>query len=199
MQLSKVHDSYQDTEERCLLRRIAAQDRQAFEVLYNRYAPRLRIYLTRLLKRHELVDETLNDVMLVLWQKADRRPPAVPLIAWLYGIARHKAYKAFTQATSADVLSDAPEPMSSGLGPEHTLLDDEQGRTLERALDTLPPHERTAIELLLHQGQTYQEIAEHMETSVNTVKTLMRCGRQRLAARVTRLEGSREFSDARAC
>ena len=55
-----------------LMRAVARQDRTAFKTLYERYAPRLGSHLLKLLKRPELVDEAVNDVMLAVWQNAGR-------------------------------------------------------------------------------------------------------------------------------
>jgi hypothetical protein len=73
-----------------LIRRITAKDHQAFETLYYRYAPRLGRYLMRLLKKRELVEEVINDVMLVAWQNAACFDPTIAHLShWLFGIA-HK-------------------------------------------------------------------------------------------------------------
>jgi RNA polymerase sigma-70 factor (ECF subfamily) len=50
-------------EDLVLMRRVAAGDRQAFEMLYRRYAQPLAGYLTKLLHQRELVEEVLDDVM----------------------------------------------------------------------------------------------------------------------------------------
>lgn len=78
-------------DERELLCHVTAQDTQAFETLYTCYTSQVRGYLARSLCPSDLIDEVLQDVMLVLWQRAERVPPAVPLLAWLCGVARHKA------------------------------------------------------------------------------------------------------------
>jgi hypothetical protein len=67
-----------------LIRRITAKDRQAFEALYYRHAPRLGRYLMRLLRKRELVEEVINDAMLVVWQNAACFEPATArLSSWL--------------------------------------------------------------------------------------------------------------------
>ena len=50
-----------------LVERVATRDREAFEILYKRYAPRVYAYLSSQIRQRELVEETVNDVMMVVW------------------------------------------------------------------------------------------------------------------------------------
>jgi RNA polymerase sigma-70 factor (ECF subfamily) len=125
--------------------------------------------------------------MLVLWQDAERVPPAVSLMAWLCGVARHKARKALARA-SAPPISHARHAHIDADAPEFVLLRQEYGRTLRHALDTLPLCERTALELLVYQGCSHQEIAAVTGTPVSTVRTRVSRARQRLRARTAKLD-----------
>jgi RNA polymerase sigma factor (sigma-70 family) len=78
-------------EDLMLMRRVAAGDRQAFEMLYRRYGPRLAGYLTKLLHQRELVEEVLDDVMLVVWQNAARFDPTARFSTWLFGSAHNNS------------------------------------------------------------------------------------------------------------
>ena len=59
-----------DAEHLELLKRIAVKDRVAFEKLYNRMHPQLTRYLSRMLRRPELVEEVVSDTLFVVWEKA---------------------------------------------------------------------------------------------------------------------------------
>lgn len=154
----------------CLLHRIAAQDRQAFDTFYAQYAPRLRRYVARLLPDPTLVEDVSHDVMLVVWQQAARFPATVPLWAWLCGIARHKARTAWARTSSRALAPVGPADRQTA-APEVLLLQQEAGRVLDQALDTLPFYERTALRLLVQQGCSYQDIAAVMDTPISTVRT----------------------------
>lgn len=176
-----------------LLCRVAAQDQQAFATLYARYAPRVCGYLVRRLSRADLVDDVLQEVMLVLWQRASRCPPTVPLVAWLYGIARRKAWKARSRTSvptrpPAPAPAPAPQEAIDADDPERIMLRQEYGCRLAGALDTLPLHERLALLLLVQQGYSHQEIAARTNVPVSTVRTRVSRARQRLRARVAALD-----------
>lgn len=184
--------------DRELMYAVAHKDRQAFKALYERYAPRIGTYLFKLMKRHELVDETMNDVMLAVWQHADRfDPERGQLLTWLFGIAHNKGLKALRSAgrsrpeVSIDPLSPAaleeagdseevPQAMAP-VNPERTVLGWELGQTMAWALEQLSPDHRAVVELTFGEEHSYPEIAEVLDCPINTVKTRMFHARKKLA------------------
>ena len=189
-----VHDASLPDHDLALIRAVAQRNRQAFEALYCRYAPRLGRYLSRLLRQRELVEEVLNDVMLVVWQSAARYDPAsARLSTWLFGIAHHKALKALARRSrqsaeipleSAGVDADDPDHPASAPcphNPERIAMGRELGRALESALAALSAEHRAVIELAFGQDCSYEEIATITGCPVNTVKTRMFHARKRLA------------------
>jgi RNA polymerase sigma factor (sigma-70 family) len=166
-----------------LIRRVAAKDRQAFEILYHRYAQRLYRYLSKLISQRELIEEVLDDVMLVVWQNASRYNHTSRISTWMFGIAYHKALKALARSShqSRDEPLAMPEDRIDPEGPEGAMTRRELHNTLARALETLPPELRAVVELTFYHGCSYQEIAESIGCPVNTVKTRMFHARRRLA------------------
>src|SRR6187401_2056831 len=75
-----------------LLGRCATRDRAAFAELYQATAPRLLACLLAILKRRELAEDALQEVMVRIWQRSTQydgyggRP-----MAWLVSIARYHA------------------------------------------------------------------------------------------------------------
>jgi RNA polymerase sigma-70 factor (ECF subfamily) len=176
-------------EDLVLIRRVARHDRQAFEILYHRYARRLASYLARLLRQRELVEEVLNDVMLVVWQNAARFEPTARFSTWLFGIAHHKAMKALGRSANKPLpMLTVPHAEASDQdNPEGMMTHQELGHTLTRALSTLSPEQRAVVELTFYHEYSYQEIAEIVGCPVNTVKTRMFHARRRLAQCLARL------------
>ena len=189
-----------------LMRAIAKKDRRAFETLYYTYSPRLGRYLIRLLKRRELVDEVLNDVMLVVWQNAESYDPSLSrLSTWLFGIAHNKALKALSKVSQhrsevsidpieADDFAEAsdstdPAVRSDPHNPEQTLIGRQLGHALQWAVESLSAEHRSVIELAFAEDYSYQEIAVTLDCPVNTVKTRMFYARKHLAQLLTRYEG----------
>jgi RNA polymerase sigma factor (sigma-70 family) len=169
-----------------VIRRVAAKDRQAFEILYHRYARRLYGYLSKFIRRREIAEEVVNDVMLAIWQSAPRFNYTSRLSTWIFGIAHHKALKALgragaTEPPSAVVALDNGE----NEGPDIVVQRAELASTLASALDRLPPEQRAVVELAFSHERSYHEIAEITGSPVNTVKTRMFHARKRLARLLT--------------
>jgi RNA polymerase sigma factor (sigma-70 family) len=172
-----------------LVRQIATQDRQAFDTFYTQYGPRLRRYITRLPRDQALVDDVSQDVMLVVWQQAAHFPATIPIWAWLCGIARHKARKAWAR-TAAHALVPAGPAEHQVASLEVGLLQQETERVLAQALDALPFYERTVLQLRVQQGYAYRDIAQVMDTPLSTVRTRVWRACQRLRVHVAAQEAA---------
>lgn len=173
--------------ETTLLRRVGARDRKAFEALYHQYYRRLFSYLLKVMRRTDLVEEVLNDVMLAIWKGASGFDGRSRPSTWIFGIAYHKALKAMARRAPAaqgyqepgDPEREPAEPVDHD-EPESLLARRELASVLGQALRALPAEQRTVVELTYYYGLPYQEIAEIMGCPVNTVKTRMFHARRRL-------------------
>ena len=171
-----------DQDDLVLLCQVAAHDHQAFERLYQRYTPRLTAYLRTLLGSPDLVEEVLHDVLLVVWYQAAAYQATGRVSTWLFGIARHKALKARTQATRPPhTLLPAPDT-GDQTDPEYRLTHQERVRLVRQALDLLPPTLREVLVLTHEHGYPAQVIATRLGCSVATVRYRLQRARRRMAS-----------------
>jgi len=167
--------------ERDLIHRVAARDREAFETLYRRYAPRVFRYLSSQIRQREIVEEALDDVMMVVWETAGRYNGTSQLSTWILGIAHYKALKARARVSTSD--AEFQESDHGGIethSPEAIVAERELTDTIRQAMDALSAEQRAVVELTFYHGRSYAEIAEILDCPVNTVKTRMFHARQRL-------------------
>ena len=184
-----------------LLKRVAAKDRKAFEEFYYLYAEGFGRFLMKMLKQHEWVDEAVNDVMLTIWQIADRYDPERGrLSTWLFGIAHNKGLKLLErngryreesiEDYPVEIDSDEEIAYSSAIpsssDPERTVMGWELGNAISWAFEKLSPDHQAVIELCFSEDFTYQEIADIMDCPLNTVKTRLFHARKRLAEMLAR-------------
>ncbi|WP_229425467.1 MULTISPECIES: RNA polymerase sigma factor [unclassified Massilia] len=167
--------------EACLVGRVAAGDRRAFETLYRAYFPRLTRFLQRMTRSAPLIEEIVNDTLLAVWRKAATFDGSSKVSTWVFAIAYRRACKAL-QALDEPVEALADE--REGLESDRPEWQFDQGRlahAVDAALATLPLAQRIAFQLTFYHDMTYPEIADIMECPVNTIKTRMFHTRKRLA------------------
>ena len=171
-----------------LIRRIAARDRDAFECLYDRYSPRLISFLNRYLDLASLREEVVNEVMIVIWQRAaDFRPTSRPS-TWIFGIARRKAFETQTRAVKAQARPEsALPPRCEEANLEEIVLREERIYLIGQALTQLPPDQRMTLTLAFYHNCSQQEIAARTGYPVSTIKSQMRQGLRRMKVALDRM------------
>lgn len=177
-----LHESNDDTDWD-LIRRVGGGDQGAFEMLYKRYYPYLFRFIYRITHRLLLVEDIINEVMFVVWQKARTVEAKSRASTWIVGIAYKKALKSLygSRDASGDVslheleqaLPDDGKTMTEQLELENLAV---------TALSALTPDQRAVMELAYYQGMHYGEIAAVIGCPENTVKTRMFHARKRLRA-----------------
>lgn len=154
-------------DEKELLVQLNSGDAAAFHALYDRYKRPLAAKLFQLLKSTELVEDTLQDVFLSLWEyrgKFDVDRPFAPL---LYRMARNKVTdiyrKAYRDMNYRAQLTYDDEQLEDPVDVQ--MINQEDMELLQKALDTLPERQREVFVLHKIEGRSYKEISELLSIS----------------------------------
>jgi RNA polymerase sigma factor (sigma-70 family) len=175
-------------EEAQLLRRIALQDRHAFEALYRTYYRRLTRFLDRLTRKPQMIDEILDDTMLVVWRKAATFNGHSQVSTWIFAIAYRKAMRALKREGSrTQILFDHDEPLYAP-SPETAFIEGESRSAIRHLVAELSVEQRAVVELTYYHGCAYKEIADIVGCPVDTVKTRMFHARRKLRSALSRQE-----------
>jgi RNA polymerase sigma factor (sigma-70 family) len=167
-----VHDDH------ALMRRVSQGDRAAFDVVYRRYAERVRAFLLRAMPLHSLVEEALNDTMLTVWRRASRYDGSCRLSTWMFAVAQRKALHALRHARVRTPVPAAEPPSRNEPDAEAQLS--QWKEHLGRALVSLPGEQLAVLELTYFEGYGCREVASLMACPVDTVKTRMFHARRKL-------------------
>src|ERR1041384_5867311 len=92
--------------ERLLVIRAQAGDDAAFAELVERFSPRLRYFLRKLLASADSAEDALQDVWLDVVRGLTRLEDPQALVAWLYRIARDGAYRRLRKARRMELPLD---------------------------------------------------------------------------------------------
>jgi RNA polymerase sigma-70 factor, ECF subfamily len=158
----------------------------------------------KMLKQRDWVDEAVNDVMLTIWQSAERYDPERGrLSTWLFGIAHNKGLKILERngRHREESLEDYPVEVDSGgddtpelyhsvtsptSEPERVVMGWELGDAMTWAFSKLSADHLAVIDLCFGEDCSYQEIADIVGCPINTVKTRLFHARKRLAELLAR-------------
>ncbi len=174
-----------DDSDEALLVRTAAGDREAFEVLYDRFSPRVYGLVRKVVRDPGLSQDTVQDVMTELWRTAPRfDPDRGNAVSWILTLAHRRAVDTVRREQSARDRADAVGRQEDAERPfddvsEAVTMADEHSQ-IRRALDALTELQRQAIEMAYFDGMTYREVAEKLDVPLGTIKTRMRDGMIRL-------------------
>lgn len=166
-------------EENTLITLVAGGDTAAFESLYRRFHPRLFAFVFRTIRRPELVEEVVDDVLLAVWRGAAEFAGRSRVSTWIFGIAYRLALKALERETRRERWVDvdgAAEPELADARAQRREL----AEALELGMRALSPEHRAVLELAVVAELGYREIAQIVGCPVNTVKTRMFHARRRL-------------------
>ena len=163
-----------------LLERIGRGDREAFDVLYGRFVrPVFALALRRLGDRGRAEDAT-QETFASVWRSArSYKPDRGPGAPWLYAVARN-AIVDRTRARSEPPI-DVPDRASDDAGPADEAERYWLSFRVHSAVEELPEHERTLLELAYWGGLSQSEIADFLGIPLGTVKTRTRSALGRLA------------------
>jgi RNA polymerase sigma-70 factor (ECF subfamily) len=169
-----------DTSDADLLVRVAAHDREAFEILYHRYVRSVFGLALRRLRDRQRAEDAVQETFAAVWRSAaSYRPERGPAAPWLYAVARNAIVDRFR--AKGDTTGEVPELVSTEAGPPEQAEAAFVSWRVHRALEDLPPREREVIELAYWSGFSQSEVAEYLHIPLGTVKTRTRSALARLA------------------
>src|SRR3989440_1031813 len=153
----------------------------AFEVLVSRYQPRLLAFCRHLLGSREDAEDVLQEVMAAAFNAilADDRP--INVRPWLYRIARNRSLNHLRRIQAVGVDSMDVHLSDNGASTADKVHEREEFRVLVDDIQELPETQRTALVLREMDALSYEQIAEAMETTVSSVKSLLVRARVSLA------------------
>ena len=165
-----------------LMASVASGDRSALSELYRRTSAKLYGICVRLLGSEAEAEDVLQEVYLIVWNKADRFDPgkASP-ITWLGVLARNKSIDRLRLRR----LATAPIEQADDVGDDspsalEVLETAQEQRRLTICLDELDEQQRTMIRSAFLDGASYPELAEREGVPLGTMKSWIRRGLLRL-------------------
>jgi RNA polymerase sigma factor (sigma-70 family) len=153
----------------------------AFEALVQRYQPRLLAFCRHMLGSQEDAEDVLQEVFTAAFNAmcADDRP--INARPWLYRIARNRSLNHLRRPQPSGQDSMDIFERDGGASTADTVHKREEFRQIVSDVHELPETQRTALLLREIDALSYDQIAEAMDTTIPSVKSLLVRARVSLA------------------
>src|SRR5437588_6631296 len=145
----------------------------AFEVLVSRYHSRLLAFCRHMLGSREDAEDVLQEVFTAAFNAVLADEREINVRPWLYRIARNRSLNHLRKATALGVDSMDVHFAEHGISTGDKVLRRESFRELIADVHELPETQRTALLLREIDALSYEQIADAMETTVPSVKSLL--------------------------
>ena len=180
--MNRSSAAMQTTSDEALIKRIAAGDKLAMQVLFARHQVRVYRFILRLVRDQSVAEELIGEVFLDVWRQADLFEARSTASTWLLAIARYKALSALRRRTDQELDEEKAATIEDpGDNPEVSVLKKNKGDALRQCLTALTPEHREIIDLVYYHEKSVEEVAQIVGINENTVKTRMFYARKRLS------------------
>ncbi len=165
-----------------LIKRIAAKEQGAVQVLFARYNVRIYRFVLRLVRNEAIAEELTNEVFLDVWRQAGRYEGRSAVSTWVLAIAHNKAVSLLRKKTDEGL----DDEMVVGLQdesdtPEITAQKKSKGEVMRSCIEKLSDEHREVIDLVYYHEKSVREVSEITGVPESTVKTRMFYARKQLS------------------
>jgi RNA polymerase sigma factor (sigma-70 family) len=153
----------------------------AFETLVARYQSRLLAFCRHMLGSREDAEDVLQEVFAASFNAIVADDRAIHVRPWLYRIARNRSLNHLRRVQPIGVDSMDIHVSDAGQTTADKVHKREEFRLLVADVQDLPETQKTALLLREIDALSYEQIAEAMETTIPSVKSLLVRARVSLA------------------
>ncbi|MFA6945484.1 MAG: RNA polymerase sigma-70 factor [Pedobacter sp.] len=158
-----------------LITRIKEGDEAAFRIIFDLYSSKLYYFSLKFLKEREPCQEVVQEVFMNVWINRVKLDTQYPIAPYLYTITRRLTLNVLRQVANSQCAMEkmwANVQKTSNETEEVVYLEDLE-RFTEQVLARLPKQQQLVYRMSRHQELSYDEIAEELNISRNTVKNHM--------------------------
>jgi RNA polymerase sigma-70 factor (ECF subfamily) len=167
-----------------LVLRCQTGDKAAFEELVSLYQSRLRYFLQKMVRDANGVDDLLQDVWCDVLQGVSRLADPRAFRAWLYQVARHRAFRELRKEGHLPCSLDGIDLSASDTEDDFSA---EDAQRVHVALDRITVEHREVLLLRFIHEMSYEEIARVIACQLGTVRSRLHYAKRELRHALERM------------
>lgn len=168
-------------------------DERAFRTLVERHAALVTRLANNVVHDEQEAEDVAQDTFVSAWRNRHAWRPEAKFTTWLYRIAVNKAIDRYRRRKAAPEapeviarMADATVSVDETPNQHRSLEHRQVSKGLAAALEALPASQRMALNLFYFDELDVAKIAAAMLTSEQSVRALLKRGRQALRSRLQR-------------
>ena len=165
-----------------LILRCQTGDQAALADLIARYSAALRLFLKKITGNAAAADDLLQETWFEVYRKINRLNSPAAFPAWLYRIARDKAYRELRRRSAWQAVIDEKLSQETPTGEESFAPDDAEA--VRAAMDQIAPEHREVLMLRFIEDMSYDQIAQVIGRPVGTVRSRIHYAKLALRAKL---------------
>jgi RNA polymerase sigma-70 factor (family 1) len=172
-----VNDPHTTVQVKELQQKIAEGDETAFTQLYLHFGKKLIQFAVSLVRSKEIAEELVEDVFVKLWANRQQVPAIENITVYLYVATKNRSLNALSRkahelvAAPFDFLDTTVDKFAAD--PYDLMITAEMMGRMQHAIESLPPRCKLIFKLIREDGLKYNEVAEILNISVNTIDVQM--------------------------
>jgi len=180
-----------------IIKQILEGDKDKFRVLVEQYQQMVFKTCMGFLHNKDDADDLTQEIFIQAYQSLPGFKGESAFSTWIYRIAVNASLNKVRKSSKnfifqrldalfgTEKAKEITLPVSDMENPEEILIHQEHIDWVQRALDTLPENQRTAIVLSKYDDLSQKEIAEIMNTTEGAVEALMQRAKKNLREKLS--------------
>lgn len=158
-----------------IIKRIRSNDVDAFSAIFRCYYEPLSFFAGRYLHDLQAAEGIVQDVFVRLWESRESLSIHTSLKSYLYASVRNACLNFIKRENFTVSIDRGEERIDTSVSqPDVQAESNELSEAIEQAIGKLAPKCRQIFTMAKYDGLSYEEIAEVLDISINTVKTQLK-------------------------
>lgn len=153
-----------------LLVKLKSGDDQAFEELYNSYREPAIRFCNSILKDIEESENIIQEVFIKIWNRRSTINPELNFTSYLFTIIKNRVFDHLKEMKKNEFLREKFWDKVLKYKVIDIEVEEERFAKVKRAVENLSEKRKEIIKLNYEEGKSYEEIANQLNISKNTVK-----------------------------
>lgn len=161
-----------DCEEHIILKKLREGDSEALDILYLRYASKVRDFAYRLLGDRSGAEDIAHDIFLKVWEQRKNMDNVLSFKGYLFRMTRNAIFNVYKhrQVEYKYLTESGAAQTVNGPGTDDRVSTEDLLALIELTVGNMPEQRRRVFCMSRYENMSYNDIAEALNISPKTVQ-----------------------------